>query len=121
MTQKTSSYRERLLEDLKDPQEAAHYINAAIEDGSGEMLLLALRDVAEAHHMSKVARGAQVQRESIYRILSRRGNPRLTSLWGVVAALGLKIVVEPIPEQNGLSLASAGAKGLKPKRVKNRR
>lgn len=114
MTQKTSSYRERLLEDLRDPREAAHYVNAAIEDGSEEMLLMALRDVAEARQMSKVARGARVQRESIYRILSRRGNPRLTSLWGVVAALGLKIVVEPAPGRKGLS--PEGSRARNPKR-----
>jgi DNA-binding phage protein len=53
---RTSSYHERLLEDLRDPQEAANYINAAIAEGSEEMLLLVLRDVAEANRMAKVAK-----------------------------------------------------------------
>ena len=90
-----SSYRERLLEDLQDPQEAASYINAAIEDGAPEMLLLALRDVAEAHKMSKVAKGTGVAREAIYRILSEKGNPRLSSLWNLFATLGLEFSVRP--------------------------
>jgi len=95
MPKRTSSYRARLLEDLRDPQEAANYINAAIEDGSPEMLLLALRHVAEAHKMSRVAKSAGVAREAIYRILSRRGNPRLSSLWGLFPTLGLEFVVRP--------------------------
>src|SRR3990172_1522799 len=95
MPKRTSSYHDRLLEDLRDPQEAANYINAAIEDGSPEMLLLALRHVAEAHKMSRVAKSAGVAREAIYRILSRRGNPRLSSLWGLFPTLGLEFVVRP--------------------------
>ena len=95
MPKRTSSYRDRLLEDLRDPQEAANYINAAIEDGSPEMLLLALRDVAEAHTMSKVAKSTGVAREAIYRILSHKGNPRLSSLWGLFPTLGLEFIVRP--------------------------
>lgn len=90
-----SSYRERLLEDLQDPQEAASYINAAIEDGAPEMLLLALRDVAEARKMSEVAKGIGVSREAIYRILSEKGNPRLSSLWNLFPTLGLEVFVRP--------------------------
>ncbi len=88
-------YTDWLATRLKDPQEAADYINAAIEDGSPELLLLALRDVAEAHKMSKVAKGTGVAREAIYRILSAQGNPRLNSLWNLFGALGLGITVQP--------------------------
>ena len=95
MPKKTSSYRERLLEDLLDPQEAADYINAAIEDGSPEILLLALRHVAEAHKMSRVAKGTGVAREAIYRILSEKGNPRLSNLWNLFPTLGLEFFVRP--------------------------
>ena len=46
---KTKNYQEELIEDLKDPSEAANYLNAALEDADPEVFLLALRDVAEAH------------------------------------------------------------------------
>ena len=95
MPKRTSSYKERLLEDLRDPEEAANYINSAIQDGTSEMLLLALRDVAEAHKMAKVAKGTGVAREAIYRILSHKGNPRLSSLWGLFPTLGLEFAVRP--------------------------
>jgi len=53
---RTSSYHDRLLEDLRNPQEAANYINASIAEGSEEILLLVLRDVAEANRMAKGAK-----------------------------------------------------------------
>jgi dGTP triphosphohydrolase len=57
---RTSDFREDLLADLADPEEAAHYLNAALED-SGQMALIALRDLAEARQMAKVAKQAESQ------------------------------------------------------------
>ena len=56
-------YKEELLEDLRNPSEAAAYLTAALEDGSPDVFLLALRDVAEAHGMKRLAEGAQLNRE----------------------------------------------------------
>jgi len=95
MPKRTLDFREELLKDLADPKEAAHYINAALED-SEEMFLIALRDVAEARQMSKVANAAGVARESIYRMLSATGNPTHTNLVGILKALDLRLSVEAI-------------------------
>jgi probable addiction module antidote protein len=92
MPKRTRDYREGLLNDLKDATAAAHYLNAALED-SDEMFLVALRDVAEARQMAKVAERAQLSRESIYRMLTETGNPRYSSLLGILKALGLKLEV----------------------------
>jgi probable addiction module antidote protein len=81
------------LEHLKDPRASAGFLNAALED-SDEMFLLALRDVAEAFQMSKVAAEAGVSRESIYRMLQKTGNPTYASLTSILRALGLRIAVE---------------------------
>ena len=54
--------------------------------------LLALRDVAEALQMSKVAVAAGVNRENLYRMLSGRGNPRFSSLLAVMKALDCRSV-----------------------------
>lgn len=43
--------------------------------------------------MANVAPRAGIPRESIYRVLSSRGNPRLGTLLAVIAALGLKLDV----------------------------
>jgi probable addiction module antidote protein len=93
MPKRTRDYREGLLKDLQDPATAAHYLNAALED-SDEMFLIALRDVAEARQMSKVAGDAKVSRESLYRMLSDTGNPRYSSLVGILNAVGLKLSIE---------------------------
>jgi probable addiction module antidote protein len=95
MPKRTSSYREGLLEDLRDPQEAAYYLEAALEE-SNELFLQALRDVAEARQMAKVAKEAGVAREALYRMLSDTGNPTLSSLSAILSSVGLKLHVEPI-------------------------
>jgi probable addiction module antidote protein len=88
------SHRERLVEELKhDPALAAEYLNVAAEDGDAQSYLLALRTVAEAQGMTKVAKAAGVPRESIYRALSSKGNPRLSTLTAVLKAAGLKMTV----------------------------
>ena len=54
------SHRERLIEELKrDPALAAEYLNVAAEDGDAQSYLLALRTVAEAQGMTKVAKAAR--------------------------------------------------------------
>jgi len=90
----TQDYREGLLEDLKDSTEAAAYLNAALEDGSGEVFLLALRDVAEARGMSEISRRSKLNRENLYRMLSKEGNPQLSSLTALLKGCGLKLAVD---------------------------
>ena len=94
MSKASRPYKEALLEDLRDPSEAAAYLTAALEDGSLDVFLLAMRDVAEAHGMKRLAEGAQLNRESMYRILSDQGNPQLLSLTAVLRELGLRLAVE---------------------------
>ena len=89
MNKASRPYKEGLLEDLRDPGEAAAYLTAALEDGSPDVFLLALRDVAEAHGMKRLAEGAQLNRESMYRMLSDQGNPQLLSLTRSFARVGL--------------------------------
>ena len=78
-----------------DPEFAAQYLKATLEDADEpRVLLLALRHLAEAQGIAKVAKAAGVQRESLYRALSPRGNPRLSTLVAVTKAIGLKLTVK---------------------------
>jgi probable addiction module antidote protein len=94
--EKSRPYQEHLKEAFADPLEAAGYLNAALEDGDNELFLLALRNVAEARlgGMSKLAAASGLNRESLYRMLSGKGNPELKSLDRLLHALGLKLAVE---------------------------
>ncbi len=92
---KTKPYRESLLDSLKDPDEAAQYLNACLEDEDERVFLLALRDVADAHGGIRVlSRNAHLNRESLYRMLSKSGNPSLDSLAAVLNACGLRLAVQ---------------------------
>ena len=79
----------------KDPEFAAEYLKAALEDeNEPQVLLIALRHVAQARGIAKVAKAAGVERESLYRALSVRGNPRLSTLVAITKAIGLRLTVE---------------------------
>ena len=75
---------------------AAEYLRAAMEDTEEpQVLLVALRQIAEARGgVAKVAKAAGIERESLYRALSPRGNPRLSTLFAVTRAMGLTLTVE---------------------------
>jgi probable addiction module antidote protein len=93
----SASYREWLIESLKDPKEAAAYLEAAIEEGDQAGLLRALRNVAEAlGGIAQVAKAANLNRETLYRTLSEGGNPELRSLTAILGAAGLRLSVKPL-------------------------
>ncbi len=91
------SHDEATVRELRDsPEFAAEYLRAALEDDDEpSVLLIALRRIAEARGgLAKVAKAAGIERESLYRALSARGNPRLSTLVAVTKAVGLKLTVE---------------------------
>lgn len=88
---KTVSYKKILREKLSDPEQAAEYLTACYDEGP-EVFLLGLRDVVEAQGgVARLAELSKLNRESLYRLVSRNGNPRLASLNAVLSALGLKV------------------------------
>ena len=92
---KNYSYQEDLVESLKNPKEAAAYLNAAIEEGERELFLLALRNIAEAQGgIATIAEKAHLNRENLYRMLSKRGNPEIKSLLTLLHAMGLELTVK---------------------------
>lgn len=94
------SHDQLLVAELRrDPEFAAEYLKASLEDtDEPRVLLMALRHLAEAKGgIAKIAKAAGVERESLYRALSTRGNPRLSTLTAVTKALGLKLTVETSP------------------------
>ena len=92
---RNASYQGYLLESLKDPEEAAAYIEAVLELDDSAALLLALRQVAKAHGMAEVARRADVGEKSLFRALSENGNPTIATLHKVLHAVVLRLSVPP--------------------------
>ncbi len=94
------SHDEAIINKLrKNRTFAAEYLKAAMEDtDEPRVLLIALRQIAEARGgIAKVAKAAGVERESLYRALSPRGNPRFSTLVAVTKAMGLTLTVETAP------------------------
>lgn len=76
---------------LHSPRDVAAYLEAAMEDGDPGLVAAALGDIARAEGMTRVARDAGVGRESLYKALSRNGNPALGTTLRVIRALGFRV------------------------------
>ncbi len=94
-------YEDWLAERLKEPIEAAAYLEAVIEEGDQAAIMLALRQIAQAQKggLAAVAQKAKLTREATYRMLSKHGNPELRSLTAVLDATGLQLSVRPIKKK----------------------
>lgn len=91
-------YHESLIEALKDPEEAAEYLNAVLEEGDKKMFLVALKNVAEAcGGMSKLSRVTKLNRANLYKIFSKSGNPEIQTLSNILGIFGLRLAVEVKP------------------------
>lgn len=93
MTKLTESYQDYLLERLQDPEEAAAYLNAAIEENDDRVFSLALQNVAEAQRMAKSATMTDLNPKRVNQILSEQGSLQLSSLTPLLDALGLRLSV----------------------------
>ena len=82
-------------EHLKTDREMAAYLEAAFDDGEATVVAAALGDIARAVGMATVAREAGLGRESLYKALSRNGNPELGTVLRVLRAVGLRLHARP--------------------------
>ncbi|MCI4430031.1 MAG: putative addiction module antidote protein [Burkholderiales bacterium] len=96
MNARDRSYDESLSTALLDPVEAAAFLDAVIELDDPAALLLALRQVANAHGMADVARRAELGEKTLFKALSENGNPTLATLHKVLRAMGLRLSVTPV-------------------------
>ena len=90
------SYNKLLLKHLKDPKQAAAYLNAVLEEGNQELFLKALRKVAEAQgSMSKLAERTRISRVGLYKVLSEQGNPEFRTVGNLLSAFHLRLSIQP--------------------------
>ena len=90
----SKSYHADLLKRLADPEYALGYLNAALEDDDEGTFLLALHDVTQVHGgLAQLARKTDLNREHLFRMLSKKGNPQLHNLRQIASALGYKFTL----------------------------
>ena len=68
-----------------------NFLNAALEDGSPDVFLQAVRTAARARGMSQLARDAGIGRESLYKALAPGAKPRYDTLLKLLPALGIQL------------------------------
>ncbi len=100
ITKNTSSYHDELIKSLKNEREADLYLSMAMEeyreDGDVEALLTALRNISEAHGgMSQLAEKTYLNRQNLYNVLSKKGNPRLNTFDLILKGLGYRLTIQP--------------------------
>jgi probable addiction module antidote protein len=76
---------------LTTPEAQAELLNDALTSGNAPYVAQALGVIARARGMTEIAREAGVTREALYKSLSDEGDPRLTTLLGVIRALGVTL------------------------------
>jgi probable addiction module antidote protein len=81
--------------DLLQANDLSGFLAEALRDGDYRVLPLALRTAADVLGMTELARRTGLSRETLYRTLSDKGNPRLDTLGAILGAFGLRIAVTP--------------------------
>jgi probable addiction module antidote protein len=88
------NYKADLLKRLEDPHYAAEYLALALAEKDSAAFLIALKDVVEAGGgVGNLAGRVGLKRPSLYKILSKNGNPTLETLQEILEPLGLRISV----------------------------
>lgn len=81
---------------LNNEEDVAAYLTAILEENDPALLAAALGDVARARGMSQVAKDAGIAREALYKALRPGSEPRFETIRRVCAALGVRLVAQPI-------------------------
>jgi len=88
------NYRDDLLKRLRDPEYAAEYLAQVLAGSDSAAFLIALKDVVEARGgVGELSGRIGLKRPSLYRILSKNGNPTLATLQEILKPLKLRVSV----------------------------
>jgi len=90
-------YEEILIKELrKNPEEAIYYLNACLEEDDPRVFLIAVKQVIEAlGGMTKFSRKTKLGRVSIYKMLSKKGNPGFMNVLALLSCAGITLRAVP--------------------------
>ena len=74
----------------------AAYLTDILDANDAALLASALGDIARARGMTEIAKSAGITREALYRALRPDSAPRFDTVARVCAALGVRLVAQPI-------------------------
>ena len=102
---KYRKFRDVLIEELRsDPAQADAYLKVALEefdrDRDVQHLMVALRNPTEAQGgVPELARRVKMGKTSLYKALSEKGNPTLSTIGTILHGLGYRLAVEPLEKR----------------------
>ena len=85
-----------MAEHLPDEQAIAEYLTVVLEENDPAALADALGTIARARGMSEIAKSSGITREALYKALRPNASPRFETISKVCAALGVRLVAQPI-------------------------
>lgn len=85
-----------MAEHLPDEQAVAEYLTVVLEENDPAALADALGTIARARGMSDIAKASGITREALYKALRPNAHPRFETVSKVCAALGVRLVAQPI-------------------------
>lgn len=85
---------------LNSDEEVAAYLTTVLEENDAALLAAAIGDIARARGMSQVAKDSGIAREALYKALRPGSTPRFETISRVCAALGVRLVAQPIHVAN---------------------
>ncbi len=93
-------------ERLRSIEYARLYLEACAEEdpGDGSVIRAALENVSRAQNMNALARQAGLSRAGLYKTLSPDGNPSFATIMRLTRALGVQVVLRPIPAKEPSSV-----------------
>lgn len=96
---------------LRSEESIAAFVGDALESGDAVVIQSALGTAARARGMAQIADASGLGRESLYKALRPDAKPRFDTVLKVIAALGIKVSVEPAGRQ---PIARAAGKRVRP-------
>ena len=81
---------------LTSDEEVAAYLTTILEENDAALLAAALGDIARARGMTQVAKDSGITREALYKALRPGSEPRFDTVSRVCAALGVRLVAQPL-------------------------
>lgn len=85
-----------MAEHLPDDQAIAEYLTIVLEENDPAALADALGTIARARGMTEIAKASGLGREALYKALRPDAHPRFETVSRVCAALGVKLVAQPV-------------------------
>ena len=85
-----------ITEHLDSEQAIAEYLTIVLEENDPAALADALGSVARARGMTDIAKASGLTREALYKALRPNAQPRFETISRVCAALGVRLVAQPI-------------------------